>query len=141
MKKIFYFKEGVSFRMKDGEKIETWLLKMIKSEGYKVENINFIFCNDEHLKKINKKYLNHNYFTDVITFDNSMEKKNIIGDIFISIDRVKENAEKYDTGFYKELSRVMVHGVLHLTGYDDKDERSRKKMKKMEDDWLMKSWR
>ena len=87
---------------------------------------------------MNVKFLKHNYFTDIITFDNSIEKGKIIGDVFISIDTVRVNAKRYETTFDDELHRVMIHGLLHLTGYSDNTSLKQKEMRKMEDQWLKK---
>ena len=116
-------------------KIQDWVILSIEEEKSSVGDINYIFCSDDYLLKINKEYLNHDYFTDIITFDYSQEK-NISGDIFISVDRVKENSEKYESGLEKEFLRVLVHGVLHLLGYDDKNVDDKKEMTKREDFYI-----
>jgi probable rRNA maturation factor len=134
--KIFYFKENIKFRFSDGEAIAIWIEKIVRKEKHQITDINFIFCNDVYLKNINKEYLGHNYFTDIVTFDNSLPDGNIIGDIFISIDRVIVNAKKFGVTFNDELHRVMAHGVLHLLGYGDKSRREKEQMRKMEDYWL-----
>ena len=102
-----------------------------KTEG----DIVLIFCSDEYLLEINKKYLNHDYYTDIITFDYCVE--NIVsGDLYISIDRVKENAKTFNDSFINELSRVVIHGVLHLCGYNDKTEADQKNMRNLENKYL-----
>lgn len=136
MNNIYFFKEGVSFRMQGKDSVLKWLKMMIRKEGFALENLNFIFCNDSYLKKMNKKYLDHNYNTDIITFDLSTEKKKLEGDIFISIDRVRVNSSSYKVTFKEELMRVMAHGVLHLSGYGDKSEKEIKAMRKKENEWL-----
>ena len=98
-----------------------WLAKLIDSEEMLIGQIDYIFCDDVFLLEINKKYLNHDTYTDIITFDYT-EGKSIAGDIFISVDRVKDNAMKFDVEFTEELHRVMAHGVLHLLGYGDKSD-------------------
>lgn len=133
---IFFFKEGIQFRLSKRKQIQDWILKIIKKEGFSLSNINFIFCTDVYLRKINKKYLDHDYFTDIITFDNSVSKKTIDGDIFISIDRVIVNSKEFASSFNDELHRVMAHGVLHLTGYGDKTKSQKTEMKTREDFWL-----
>lgn len=138
-KQINFFKEGVSFRLQKAELIRKWLRTAAKKEESVINNINFIFCTDNYLRNINKQYLQHDYNTDVITFDNSEGEhsiKSISGDIFISIDRIRDNAKEYDTKFNDELHRVMIHGVLHLLGYDDKTEKLKRKMMVMEDYFL-----
>ena len=133
---ITFFKEGVSFRMNKQEALRKWITLAAKKEGYNIEQLNYIFCSDRYLKKMNVSYLNHNYYTDIITFDNSVEKKKIIGDVFISIDTIKYNATEYKTTFENELARVMIHGLLHLVGYSDRSPKDQKKMSSMEDFWL-----
>ena len=133
---IFFFKESIKFRLSKRNQLKDWILEIIKKEGYSISNINFIFCTDSSLRKINKKYLNHDYFTDIITFDNSVLKKTIEGDIFISIDRVIINSKKFTSSFNDELHRVMAHGVLHLIGYGDKTKSQKTVMKTREDFWL-----
>ena len=133
---IFFFKEDIRFRLSKRKQLQDWILKIIKKEGYTLSNINFIFCTDVYLRKINKKYLGHDFFTDIITFDNSVSKKTIDGDIFISIDRVIVNSKTFSSSVNDELYRVMAHGVLHLTGYDDKTKSQKIEIKKREDFWL-----
>ena len=135
---VLFFKENVTFRLMNRDKLQHWIHNAIKQEGYKLRCINFIFCSDPYLRKLNKIYLMHDYFTDIVTFDNSTEKKIIEGDVFISIDRVKINATLYNVSFNEELQRVMIHGVLHLTGYSDKNSKEKINMKKRENFWLLK---
>ena len=113
------------------------LADFILGEKRVAKEINFIFCNDDYLQKINEKHLQHTDLTDVITFDYSQRKK-LIGDIYISIERVKENASKFDTTFKSEIARVMIHGILHLIGYDDKSKTEKKRMREMENKFLKK---
>lgn len=131
---IEFFSESIPFRLKNSKQIADWLDAVIYKEGHRYRQLNFIFCSDEYLLEINKKHLDHHDFTDVITFCLSDEP--IEADIFISIDRVKENAFTYSVPFSNELSRVMVHGVLHCLGYDDKTEGSKKQMKTLEAHYL-----
>lgn len=141
MKKIstvLFFKEGVTFRLNQQSDLQKWIVKAAKNEGYGIEQINYIFCSDKYLKKMNVDFLNHNYYTDIITFDNSIEKKKIIADIFISIDTVRLNATEYKTNFNNELHRVMIHGLLHLVGYSDKNPKLQTEMRMREDFWLKK---
>lgn len=133
---ILFFKEKIKFRFTMQENIRHWIKKMIKKEGAALSNINFIFCSDSYLRKINKEYLKHDYFTDIITFDNSNSKKQVDGDIFISIDRININSKIYNASFNDELQRVIAHGVLHLLGYEDKNSADKKIMRKREDFWL-----
>ena len=135
---ISFFKQDIAFRLNKKEQLCKWITSAAKKEGFEIVELNYVFCSDPYLKKMNVKFLNHNYFTDIITFDNSMVKKKIVGDIFISIDTVRFNAKQYATTFDNELHRVMIHGLLHLTGYKDKSPADQKKMRMMEDFWLKK---
>ncbi len=134
---VFFFKEGIKFRLSDKDKLRNWIFKKLKLERIELINLNFIFCTDIYLRKINKEYLGHDYYTDIITFDNSGLKKMTDGDIYISIDRVRINSKVYKNSFNDELHRVMAHGVLHLMGYDDKNKNQKMEMKKMENKWLI----
>ncbi len=133
---IFFFKEKIKFRLSDQAGIRNWILRHIKKEKHKLNNINFIFCTDEYLRKINREYLGHDYNTDIITFDNSELLKTIDGDIYISIHRIIANARTFKNTFEDELHRVMAHGVLHLLGYGDKNKKQKSEMKRQEDIWL-----
>ncbi len=113
------------------------LVDFILVEKRVAKEINFIFCNDNYLQKINKEYLQHTDLTDVITFDHSQGKK-LTGDIYISIERVKENASKFNATFKSEIARVMIHGILHLIGYNDKSKIEKKLMREMENKFLKK---
>ena len=132
----FIFEDYKRFRI-DRNMISESLEKMITLEGYFSGNISLIFCSDNYLLDMNKQFLDHDYFTDIITFNYSIDKA-ISGDLFISIDRIKENALNYNQTFENELYRVIFHGVLHLIGYDDKDEISVKVMKEKENYYLEK---
>lgn len=136
---INFFTESIKFTIRDKTKIRNWLLKCTSTKKKKIGELNYIFCSDNYLRKINKQYLNHDYFTDIITFPASSKTENLVsGDIFISIDRVKENAKTYSVTQIDELHRVMAHGLLHLCGYRDKSEKEVKKIRKMENEWLRK---
>lgn len=117
---INFFTEDIKFDLPQKQKRKTWLKQIAQSENFRVGELNYIFCSDEYLYQINVDYLNHHTYTDIITFDNSEEKKLIEGDIFISIDRVRENAQKHNQEESSELSRVISHGLFHLMGYRDK---------------------
>jgi len=132
---INFFIEDIRFKFKGSRKIKEWIKEVIYSEGKDLGDINYIFTSDKYLLKINKEYLNHNYFTDIITF-NYNEGNSIDGEIYISIDRVQENSIEYSDSFWKEFFRVMVHGILHLLGYDDGNEKVEKVMRKKEDFYL-----
>lgn len=135
-KAIYFFTEEVYYTLRDKNKIRRWILMSIKSENYRIINLNYIFCSDNYLHKTNLKYLNHDTYTDIITFDNSEVVKEISGDIFISIDRVKENSKNFKVNFKHELNRVMIHGILHLMGYKDKTKKEKELMKAKEDYYL-----
>jgi probable rRNA maturation factor len=130
---INYFTEGIRFQLEHPRKTASWIKKVILSEKATPQSINFIFCSDKVLLQRNLEYLNHSTLTDIITFDNSEVKGEIEGDIFISIDRVKENALKFGQSFDQELHRVLIHGVLHLLGYDDKSPKQKEAIRKKED--------
>lgn len=125
--------ETSGFVLKERQKKKKLLKSIIERHGFKQGEINYIFLDDEGLLKINIEYLNHNTYTDIITFDNSDSEKIIEGDIFISVDRVRENAEKFKAPFENELVRVLSHGVLHLTGYKDKSPEDATKMREAEE--------
>jgi probable rRNA maturation factor len=108
----------------------SWLSKVCETEGKELGDLVLVFCSDEHLLGMNQKHLNHDYYTDIITFDYTDEV--VSGDLFISVDRVKDNATKEGGGFNDELHRVVVHGVLHLLGYDDKSDEDKSEMRKNE---------
>lgn len=133
---ISFFKEDVSFRLLKQDALKKWISLAFKENEISLLGINCIFCSDKYLLKLNKEYLGHNYFTDIITFDNSTEKGMVEADIFISIERVMANAKKFKTGFNDELHRVMIHGALHLMGYDDKTPQKEKAMRQAEEYWL-----
>ena len=115
---------------------KNWLKSVIVSEGIKTGDIQYIFCTDKHLLEINKTYLNHDTFTDIITFSTTDNDEVISGDIYISIDRINENYKAHSTSFIEELCRVMVHGILHLIGYDDHTDTYIKLMRSKEDYYL-----
>lgn len=132
---IRYYCEDISFKLKDKALNNKWLKMVAASELKKIGNINIIFCSDNYILDVNMKYLQHDYFTDIITFD-YCEKDILSGDLFISIDSVRENSLFYGTEFPEELNRVMVHGVLHLIGYDDHTEEDIKIMRSKENYYL-----
>ncbi len=117
---INFFTEEIKFDLPNKLKRKAWLKKLAETEKFRIGELNYIFCSDEYLYQINVDYLNHHTYTDIITFDNSESEKVIEGDIFISIDRVRENASKLNQSESQELSRVISHGLLHLMGYKDK---------------------
>ena len=127
------FHYETSFKLSDEKHYTDWLSRVIISENAMVSQLDYIFCDDQYLLGINKKYLGHDTFTDIISFGYS-EGKGIFGDIFISVERVRENALKFETMFEQELLRVMVHGLLHLMGYNDKTEEEATRMRATENE-------
>lgn len=132
---ITFLTEDITFGLKEKLKHKAWLKDAAKAEGFTIGELNYIFCSDAYLLDINQKYLGHDTLTDIVTFDNSEDPKMIEGDIFISIERVRENAIKFDTKD-SELKRVMVHGLLHLAGYKDKDKAQKELMRNKENEHL-----
>lgn len=131
---IQFFTEDIPFHLRNKNAIRQWIQKeWTKKQPEKKLTINYIFCSDSYLLNINKQFLAHNYYTDIITFDNSTSEKNTISDIFISIDRVIENAKTHQVSFTAELYRVLIHGVLHLSGLKDKTAAEASKMRAAED--------
>ena len=133
---INFFTEDTNYILKKKTILKDWLKSAIAAEGYSLQELNFILCSDDYLLRMNQDYLNHDTYTDVITFDNSEELKTIVGDIFISIERIKENAATFEHTVEHELSRVMIHGTLHLLGYKDKAKAEKLKMTEKEDHYL-----
>ena len=127
------FNSETSFTLKNQKKLVKWIGDVISSEGFQVGEINYIFCNDSYLNKINQEFLNHDTFTDIISFDYTLGKE-VGGDIFISTERVLENAEKFNEVFENELYRVMIHGILHFMGYKDKTKKEKTLMRTKEDE-------
>ncbi len=136
MPSINFFEEDISFKLKNKTAVKQWVKATIEAEGYKLKELNYIFCSDEYLLKINQQYLDHDTYTDIVTFDNSEKEGVTEGDIFISIDRVRENAVKFNSGEVNELHRVIIHGALHLLGYLDKTAEKKKIMTSKEDHYL-----
>lgn len=127
--------EALEFDLKEVQKVEEWIAETIGQEEKLLGEIAYVFCSDDYLLSLNKEYLNHDTLTDIITF-NYCEGNQIHGDIFISIERVKENAVIYNTTFEKELHRVMIHGILHLLGYNDKTAKEKELMRTKENFYL-----
>ncbi len=138
MPQINFFTEDINYTLKHKRLIKAWVTATIIEEGYQLEELNFILCSDEYLLRINQDYLQHDDYTDVITFDNSEELKTIVGDIFISLDRIKENAINFKSAKLNELCRVIIHGTLHLLGYKDKTKAAKTLMTAKEDFYLAK---
>lgn len=134
---IHFNSEAITFEHQNPNTIKKWLLSVAKQEGHSIASLSFIFCADEYLHQINMDYLNHDTLTDVITFEYTDPDSDAIeGDIFISIDRIKENAAEFEVPFEAELHRVMVHGTLHLLGYGDKSTDEKAQMTEKENFYL-----
>jgi probable rRNA maturation factor len=127
--------EDISYKLPNKIATRNWLMRLIIEEGFKSNDINFIFTSDEYLLEINKKYLGHDYYTDVITFDYS-EMNAIGGDVFLSYDRMKNNCKTLKINEIDEVNRVLAHGVLHLCGYNDKTKQDKREMTSKEDYYL-----
>ena len=132
---MILFHSTIDFQIFNKRTFASWIKRVAKKEGATVGDLNFIFCSDKFLLEKNKAYLKHNALTDIITFNYS-DKHNISGDVFISIDRVKENALLFSESFENELKRVIIHGVLHLLGYKDKSKKEKAIMRNKEDFYL-----
>ena len=137
----FFFLQQVSV-LKQRNKLKSFLQKTAQKEGRPISSLNIIFCSDDYLLNINKQFLNHDFYTDIITFDLSESKKGpVTAELYISYDRVKDNARQMKTVTTKELHRVVFHGLLHLLGYKDKSTKDKMLMRKMEDKLLVKYFR
>ncbi len=136
MPAINFFEEDITYKLKHKKQARQWIIQTILAEGFKLQELNYIFCSDSYLLQINQQYLNHDTFTDIITFDNSSQEQVITGDIFISVERIRENAKKFNTTETDELHRVIIHGALHLLGYGDKKPADKRKMTLKEDFYL-----
>ena len=130
----FHFLAPVSFSQRT--LVKEVVRDLFKKEKTKLEQLRYIFCSDEYLLQINKEHLNHNYYTDIITFDLSESPNATTGEIYISVDRVRDNAQNYEVSFKHELLRVIFHGALHLCGYKDKSSKEEQLMRKAEDKYL-----
>jgi len=117
---IYFFSEEIHFELKERLIRKRWLKTIATKAGFTIKELNYVFCSDEYLYQMNLEYLNHKTYTDIITFDNSEKELDLAGDVFISIDRIRENAKTHNQKVETELNRVLVHGLLHLMGYKDK---------------------
>ena len=133
---IHFFSESIDFKLSHPRRTVNWIKRVINEEKAELDCLNFIFCSDEYLLGINSQYLDHHYYTDIITFDNSEDEGPLLGDIFISIERAKENAAQFSVTLDKEVNRLLIHGVLHLLGYNDKDATEKAEMRRKEDAYL-----
>lgn len=131
------FDSLTDFELQDQERIRSWIEDVIKNEGYELGELLFVFCDDTYLHKINLEFLKHDTLTDIITFDYNMGKQ-VNSEIFISVERVEDNALDFSVTFEKELHRVMIHGILHLCGYKDESPQEQKTIRAKEDEALQK---
>jgi len=139
LKDISFFNEDIDYTIRDKQKVRQWIGSVIQAEGFKrVGELNFILCSDAYLLEINKQYLNHDTYTDIVTFDSSEEDDTIAGDIFISVERTADNATKFGVSERDELHRVIIHGILHLCGYLDKKKEDKELMTAKENEYLAK---
>ena len=133
---VNFFSEKKTFKITKKKKIRLLVKEICKVEGVDLSFLNYIFCTDKYLLEINRKHLNHNFLTDIITFDFSENNNTAEGDLYISVDRIEDNAKKYRVLFTKELIRVVIHGLLHLIGYKDGSEKEKKRMRSLENKYL-----
>jgi rRNA maturation RNase YbeY len=132
---MIQFNYETDFKLQNETKIQTWISSCIDTYGYTEGEINYIFCDDEYLLKLNVEFLEHDTFTDIISFDYTLGKL-ISGDIFISVERVRENAQNFNQSFDNELNRVIIHGILHYLGFKDKSKSDKLQMRSEEDTCL-----
>jgi rRNA maturation RNase YbeY len=133
---INFFSEKIPFKLRQKQQVRLWIEAVARKTKKHCGEINFIFCSDKYLLSLNRDYLKHDYFTDIITFSNATDKQTISGDVYISIDRIRENAKSFKCTVRDELHRVMIHGVLHLCGFTDKTKAERLIMRGMENKML-----
>lgn len=133
---IRFFTEDISHKLVSQMKMKQWIKSIVEAEGFTLGTVSYVLCSDEYLLQMNKQYLDHDYYTDILTFDNSESDTEIEGDIFISLERVKENAVSESASPEEELRRVLAHGILHLCGYDDHTAGEKEEMRKKEDYYL-----
>ena len=132
---IYFSTENIDFELADEPKVKKWILAVVGAQGKRVGNLNYLFCDDSYLINVNRTYLNHDTYTDIITFD-YVEGNVVSGDILISVERVRENATLFNSSFEQELRRVIIHGVLHLLGQADKSDEDAAEMRRKEESAL-----
>ncbi len=130
---LAFFSEEIDFKVPQSVKTKTWIKTISQSEGYKIGDLNYIFCSDDYLLEVNREYLDHDYYTDIITFDSSEDEDKLEGDIYVSVDRVRDNASNLNVPFETELRRVLIHGLLHLIGFEDSTDELKAIMRAKED--------
>ena len=133
---IRFFNEDVPYKLTQKQAARQWLKQQAEAEGYTVGDLNYIFCSDDYVLQVNRDYLQHDYYTDIITFDQSEEDDKLEGDIFISVDRVADNAQQLGISAEQEMRRVLAHGMLHLCGYGDKTDEEAAQMRAKEEEWM-----
>lgn len=133
---IRFFSEEIDFKVPYPNRIRRWLRQVAEAEGTFVNELTYVFCSDEYLHRMNVEFLNHDTLTDIITFDTSEGKGGLVGEMYISVERVSDNAQAYGVAFHQELARVLVHGILHLCGYSDKLISDTQRMRTLEDYFL-----
>ena len=133
---IRFFNEDVPYKLPQKQVMRQWLKQQAEQEGYAVGDLNYVFCSDEYVLQVNRDHLQHDYYTDIITFDTSEDEGRIEGDIFISVDRVADNAAQLGVPAEGEMRRVLAHGLLHLCGYGDKTGNEIALMRTKEEEWL-----
>jgi probable rRNA maturation factor len=131
---VHFFSEDIDFELPEKLRRKRWLKQLAAEAGFRIKELNYVFCSDEYLYQMNVDYLNHDTYTDIITFDNSEKAKELEGDIFISVDRVRENAKSVEVEEELELTRVLAHGLLHLMGDKDKAKEEASLMRSMEEE-------
>jgi probable rRNA maturation factor len=134
---INFFNEDIDFKLKGKNNFKAWLKKVAEKEEFIINDLNYIFCSDKFLHKMNLEYLDHDTYTDIITFDNSEDDNIIEGDIFISIERINDNSKTLNTQFEDETKRVIIHGLLHLCGYDDHSVENKAEMRRLESEYIL----
>ncbi len=132
---IYFSTENIDFELEDASRVKKWITAVVDAQGKRVGNLNYLFCDDAYLIGVNQTYLNHDTYTDIITFD-YVEGNVVSGDILISVERVRENAHLFNTSFEQELHRVIIHGVLHLLGQADKSDEDAAEMRRKEESAL-----
>jgi rRNA maturation RNase YbeY len=135
-KEIHFFSEDIKFVLPNKIKVRKWISEVLRQEKKELISLNYVFCSDAFLLDLNIKYLHHNSYTDIITFNNAENSSHIISDVFISVERVRDNSKNFNTPFLEEIHRVMIHGLLHLFGYNDKKRSEIETMRKKEDYYL-----
>ena len=133
---IRFFSEEIDFILSHPIRIRRWLRHVAEAEGTFVNELTYVFCSDEYLHRMNVEFLNHDTFTDIITFDASEGQEGLTGELYVSVERVADNAQSFDVAFHLELARVLVHGLLHLCGYSDKNELQQTEMRKIENQYI-----